>query len=174
VSQVLFLLCGLPFSGKSTMGCALSKQLGIVHVEVDRHHFDGDIAFVKRRLERADWIAAYRAAYGRADEALSAGMSVVFDAVSYRRLQRDRVRRIAIKHEIPMTIIYLDVEPEAAKARMALNRLNPMRPNVSDADFDEVSSGMQPPMSDELSISYSPVEPIDIWIGREIAPLVLA
>src|SRR6187200_405660 len=78
--QHLFLLCGLPFSGKSTLGRSLQARLGIVHVEVDRYHFDGRTDFVERPIERAEWIAAYKAAYRQAEAALDAGQSVVFDA----------------------------------------------------------------------------------------------
>lgn len=155
------------------MGRALGEQLGVVHVEVDRHHVDCEDGFAERRVERAEWIAAYRAAYVQVEEALAGGKSVVFDAVSYRRLQRDRIGRIATKHGTPMTIIYLDVDPELAKNRLTDNRANPVRPNVPNADFDEVSSGMQPPMSDEAWIAYNPVESLDAWIRREITPLVV-
>src|SRR5215212_10518349 len=110
MTQHLFLLCGLPFSGKSTMGRALETQLGIVHIEVDRHHLDRDGAFPERRVQRPEWISAYRAAYAQVEAALDAGKSVVFDAVSFRRVQRDRIRRIAMKHGIQMTIIYLDID----------------------------------------------------------------
>ena len=172
MSQHLFLLCGLPFSVKSTMGRSLAKELGSVHVEVDQHHLDNEGTFPGRRVERAEWIAAYRAAYARVEDALAAGKSVVFDAVSYRRLQRDRIRRIALKHGIPMTILYLDVDPELAKSRMAANRIEQTRPNVPDADFEEVKAGIELPMPDETWIAYRPAEPPESWIWREIVPLV--
>jgi predicted kinase len=171
-SQHLFLLCGLPFSGKSTLGRALQARHGIVHVEVDRHHLDGRIDFEDRRVERAEWIAAYRAAYTQVEEALGAGRPVVFDAVSYRRTQRDRTRRIAKKHGVPITIIYVDVAPELAKARLNRNRANPTRVNVPQVDFDEVARGMQPPQHDEALVTYRPGEPVEFWIERVIAPLL--
>jgi predicted kinase len=150
------------------MGRTLAAMTGMVHIEVDRFHTEPPDVARERRIERTEWIAAYRAAYIEVEEALTAGKSVAFDAVSYRRLQRDRIRRIATNHGVAMTIIYLDVPPAVARARMIENRLTPRRPNVPDADFDEVCAGMQPPMADEIWVAYKPSEPLEDWIRREI------
>lgn len=171
-SQLLFLLCGLPFSGKSTIGQALQDRLGIVHVEVDRHHSGGHAAAEGRRIERDEWIAAYRAAYREVETALTAGRSVTFDAVSFRRTQRDRMRRIADKFGVPLIVIYLDVPAELANARRVANRCNPMRVDVPDADFIEIEGGMQRPGDDEAQVRYRPPEPLDQWIERVIKPLM--
>jgi len=170
--QHLFLLCGLPFSGKSTLGRALQERLGIVHVEVDRHHLDGRTDFDERPVELAEWIAAYRAAYQLVDDTLDTGKSVVFDAVSYRRSHRERVRRIAATHGVPVTIIYLDVPEEQARARLVANRSSPYRVNVPDIDFDEVARGMQPPEDDERFTRYRPDEPVTAWIDRLVVPML--
>ena len=150
----------------------MQERLGIVHVEVDQHHAGGRAGVDGRRIEREEWIAAYQAAYRVVEDALAAGHSVVLDAVSYRRTQRERVRRIAAKHGVPMTVIYLDVTPEQATARMTANRLNPTRANVPDLDFEEVAAGMQPPREDEPVVRYRPEEPAAAWIDRVIAPML--
>jgi len=168
----LFLLCGLPFSGKSTLGRAMQKQLGIVHVEVDQFHGAGRLPVEERQVEREEWIAAYRAAYRQVETELESGRSVVFDAVSYRRTQRERIRRIAAKHDVPMTVVYLDVSPAEAKQRLAANRENPVRGNVPDPDFAEVAAGMQFPLEDEQVVRYRPNEPVGVWIERVIVPML--
>lgn len=150
----------------------MENHLGLIHVEVDRYHVGGQEGFDGRRVERSEWIAAYQAAYGEVEAAFTDGKSVVFDAVSYRRAQRDRIRRIAGKYNVPMTIVYLDVTRNEANARLAANRFNPSRVNVPDDDFAEISSGMQPPDEDELFVRYHPSELIDDWIERVIKPLL--
>lgn len=154
------------------MARALQDRLGIVHVEVDALHAGGQDGFDGRRIERAEWIAAYQAAYRVAERALSAGDSVVFDAVSYRRNQRDRVRRLGEKHGASVTIIYLEVDRDAARTRIDANRRNPVRVNVPDEDLNEIADGMQPPQPDEDAVIYRPGEPIDDWIDRTIRPML--
>lgn len=150
----------------------MQARLGIVHVEVDSFHAGSHAGFAGRRIDRSEWIAAYQAAYTQVEAALDAGMSVVFDAVSYRRTQRARIERIADKHRVPMTIVYLDVDPDEAKRRLVANRTTPTRVNVQDADFEDVAAGMQQPGDDERVVGYRPDEPLDSWIDRVIKPLL--
>lgn len=154
------------------MGRTLEARLGVVHVEVDRQHAGLVEGLEERRIERHEWIAAYQAAYKLVESALLEGRPVVFDAVSYRRVQRDRIKRIADKHGVPMTVIYLDVPPRDAKARIVANRANPVRVSVPSADFEEVAAGMQPPGVDERVLIYRPSEAVDEWVDRMIAPLL--
>jgi len=88
----LFLLCGLPFSGKSTLARALTEKFNIDHVEVDRHL---DVTMKSVIPGPEDWLPAYRMAITEIRESLEAGRSVVFDAVGHHRRHRQRMQRIA-------------------------------------------------------------------------------
>jgi predicted kinase len=154
------------------MGRSLRERLGVTHIEVDAHHAGGQDGFDGRRIERDEWITAYRAAYREVEQALAIGRSVVFDAVSYRRSQRDRIRRISDKYRIPLTVTYLDVDREESRARIAANRRNPVRVSIPDEDLDEIAAGMQPPQPDEDVVTYRPNEPLEDWIDRTIRPML--
>jgi predicted kinase len=167
----LFLLCGLPFSGKSTMSRALSERFGIPHVEVDRYvvgTFGQD-----RKPEPRDWLPAYRIAIDEIRSHLREGRSVVFDAVGHRRRHRHRMRRLASELGARMTIIYLDVGVEEARERLFANRRNPVRFDVPDGGFAWIVSEMEPPAADEEALIYRPEELLPDWIEREIGPLLL-
>jgi predicted kinase len=149
----------------------MADELGLVHVEVDSKH--GRMGSSAPRLTRQDWIAAYQAAYRDVEAALDAGESIVFDAVSYRRLQRNRVRRIAEARGVLATVVLLDISPQVARARLEVNRRTRERVNVPSGDFAEVVAGMQPPEPGEETIRYRSDEPIDIWIERVARPLLM-
>jgi predicted kinase len=148
----------------------MAERFDVVDVEVDREH-RGPID-PGRRIERQEWVTAYRAAHARLEAALRTGKSAVFDAVSYRRSHRHRVERIARRFGLPMTVIYLDVTPEEALRRREANARTPARPHVPDEDFAEIARGMQPPGDDERVLRYRPKESLDLWIEREIIPLL--
>lgn len=168
--QRLFVLCGLPFAGKSTMGRALHERLGVSHVEVDRY-LGGSVG--GQRVGRPEWIDAYRLAYREVETELAAGRSVVFDAVGYRRVQRERARRIAAAYGVVVAVIFLDVTLDEARARLAANRERRTRRDVPTDDFLEVAEGLQPPLPDEEPVlRYRPDEPLDYWIDRVIIPLL--
>lgn len=169
-SLCIFLLCGLPFAGKSTMGRALSERFGLAHVEVDRYMRES----IEQGVEPTPsvWLPAYRLAMEEIRRCLDAGRSAVFDAVGHRRKHRERMRRLATRHGAELTVIYLDVGADEARARMVANRANPARPNVSDEGFAWIAGEMEPPAPDEAPLVYRPSEPLAAWLERAIAPLL--
>lgn len=170
--QRLLVTCGLPFSGKSTLSRALAAQLGVAHVEVDALHARDGLRPGIDPIARADWVAAYRRGYAELEDALRADRSAVFDAVSYRRLQRNRVRRVAERLGVPATVVLLDVSADEARARLERNRFTGERVDVPMADFLEVAGGMQWPEPDEAVIRYRPDEPLAEWVERVVRPML--
>ena len=162
----LYVLCGLPFAGKSTLARELAAHLGLVHLEVDQIHRDRGLGGDGRRLSRADWVAAYRESYRRLDALLADGCSVVYDATNFRRRMRDRLRQIADAHGAQTTVILVDPSEEEVRRRLARNRANPRRADVPDDDFREVVASFQPPGSDERVIRFDPSVPIGSWVER--------
>jgi predicted kinase len=170
--QRLFILCGLPFSGKSTLARAMAERLGVVHVELDSVHGERGLDLREGLPTREDWIEAYKRSYRKLDQVLAGGHSVVFDATSYRRVHRQRLARIASKYNVPATIIYLDVQDDEAKRRRDENRTTNERPNVDDDGFALVSGEMQLPSDDENALIYHPEAPASDWIEQTLRPLM--
>ncbi|MEA2584201.1 MAG: hypothetical protein QOF33_2286 [Thermomicrobiales bacterium] len=168
----LYVLCGLPFSGKSTLARAMEHRLNLVHVEVDRVHAERGLALNGWIPSRGDWIAAYRASYRRLEEALRDGKSVVFDATSYRKIQRRRLRRMADAHRVPTTVVYLDISAQEAQRRRSENQHSPVRAGVSDEDFAMVANEFQTPEGDEEILRYDATLPVDDWIDNVLLSYV--
>jgi predicted kinase len=168
----LFILCGLPFSGKSTLARAMTERLDIVHIELDSVHGERGLDLKGEPPSREDWIEAYRRSFRKLDKVLAQGNSAVFDATSYRRIHRQRLGRIAARHGVSTTIIYLDVDETEAKRRRDENRATNERPNVRDDDFALVSGEMQLPSLDENPVIYHPTDDVYAWIDRTLRPLV--
>ncbi len=162
----LYVLCGLPFSGKTTLARQLASQLDLVHIEVDAVHQERGLLAARQAIERADWFAAYLRSFRRTARALQRGRSVIFDATSHRREHREQLQRLAKEHGATMTIIYLDVPWEETVRRRAENRRSPARPDVPDQDFDRVVRQFQPPQEQEGAIRYSPGEPVEAWLMK--------
>ncbi len=140
-SPRLLIMCGLPFSGKSTLARELAARLGFVHLELDAVNvergagLDGDV------ITREDWLVAYRESYRRLDGHLEAGCSVVFDATNFRRAHRERLRRAARRAGAVALVIYLDLPELEVRDRLLRNRIAPMRYDVPDEDFTQVVEG---------------------------------
>jgi predicted kinase len=168
----LFILCGLPFSGKSTLARAMAERLGVVHIELDSVHGERGLDLNGEPPTREDWIEAYRRSFRKLDNVLADGHSAVFDATSYRRVHRQRLARIAGKYEISTSLIFLDVNEAEAKRRRDENRTSNDRPTVDDDGFALVSGEMQLPSDDENALIYRPEVPASDWIERTLRPLM--
>lgn len=161
----VYILCGLPFSGKSTLARALAERLDLESVEVDRAMRDIVGPPSGEPIPREAWIAAYRISYRAMEAALGAGRSVVLDATNYRRLHRDLIRAKAARLGATAVVITVDTPEATIRERRERNRLTRSRPDVAEADFRLVQDGMQPPGPDEATVHVVPDMGIDELIA---------
>lgn len=165
MSPCVYILCGLPFAGKTTLARTLAARLGWVHLEVDAFNRAGGRGLRGEQLTRQDWIATYRAAYHQLDELLHTGQTVLYDATNFRQAQRQRARQIAARHSAATYVLYVTTPPPVAQHRLEHNRQHPNRADVHDLDFMAVSAQFQPPTADEHVLRYNGSEPIADWIA---------
>jgi predicted kinase len=89
---VLYILCGLLFSGKSTLARVMAAATGCMLVELDAIDSERGLGLAGAPITSQQWDETYREAYHRIALALIAGQSVLFDATNYTRAQRDDLR----------------------------------------------------------------------------------
>lgn len=111
---ILLCLYGFPGSGKSYVARNLSSSLSVAHLNADRLRSE---LFSKPRFDsKEDAIILHLMIY-MAQEFLSAGLGVVFDANLPRVNQRKRLRDLAKKHKAEFLIIWLQIDQETSFAR---------------------------------------------------------
>ena len=162
----LLIMCGLPFAGKSTLARALAKHLGAVDLETDAINTERGLGANGAAITTREWAATYREAYRRLERLLREGHTVVYDAVNYRRVQRDQLRRIAPWCDAAAQVIFVTTSAEYARQRLERNRVHGVRFDVRDEDFAEVASRFDPPTADEHVLHYDGGEPIEQWLVR--------
>lgn len=154
---VLYIVCGLPFAGKTTMSRTLAEGLeNAVHVEIDQVNTERGFGIDAALISPTEWAETYRLAYQRADEALSTGHDVVFDATNYSRAQRDILRMNANRQGADSAVIFVDVPAEECRERWRDNRVSGARYDVRDEDFERVVDKFDPPRPDERVILFLP------------------
>lgn len=165
MNQTLYILCGVPFSGKTTLAKAIVKaKKNVEHVYVDKFYNKND----QKNKEKA-WIKAFRIAYQETENALKQGKSVIFDATNFLKKERDKIRKIANDLGVENRVVLIDVPRNAAKSRLLENRKNQHRKNVSDSDWEEVTTQFETPESDENVIIYDQQkDDLKNWIEKNI------
>jgi predicted kinase len=105
---VLIVISGLPGTGKSTVGDALSARIGAVRVSVDTI----EDALLGAGL-LPSWelgVAAYEAARAVSEQLLAAGSIVVADAVNDSEAARSTWRTAATRAQVDLTFVVLVLE----------------------------------------------------------------
>jgi predicted kinase len=162
----LYILCGLPFSGKTTLANELVSRLGVSRVAIDDINGERGVWDDETGLSPEEWTNTYQEAYRRINLLLKQGKSVVDDSVNYARELRDRLRAIAERHGAATTVIYVDVPLAEARRRWLENRQTARRADVRDSDFANVVEHFEVPTEDENVLLYDGTISAAAWIDQ--------
>lgn len=165
----LYILCGIPFSGKTYLAERICREKGFVRVDLDEIKFelygrevkDGD-------LKQENWDTVYKLMYKRIEEFLKTGKGVVHDTGNFTKYERDLVRMIANKLGLNTTVIYVDTPRQIAFERLVENRKTKGRFDVADKDFESAVEEMEPPTASENIKIFHYNDNIKKWIEKNI------
>lgn len=163
----LYILCGLPFSGKTLLAKKLANKLGFLRIDLDDIKFELLGETIKDELvSPAEWDRVYQEMYKRIEEALSLGKTVVHDTGNFTKHERALVRNIGDKLGVEVKTIYVDIPKEVVKQRWLNNKLTKDRFDISKKSFKEAVAEMEPPTVEENVIVYDGKTDIDEWIKQ--------
>ena len=162
----LYIVFGLPFSGKSTLVRELARQRGCVVIDIDTINTARGVGIAGAAITPEDWEISFATARAQLDAALAAGESVAYDGHVWSRAQRDEFRGIAHSTGAGATFIYLDIPESVVHERLLANRRTRQRFDVPDDLFAQAIALMEPPDEEERVMRYDGSEPVAAWIAR--------
>jgi len=146
----LFLMCGLPGAGKTTLAKQLERERPALRLTPDEWmeplFFDPYDEVKRAAVEGVQWEVAARV--------LDLGVDVVLDWGFWSRRERDDFRARAAARGARFEVRFLNVPREELSARLAVRNtaLPPGTFHVDDAQLDLYSSWFEAPMPDELIV----------------------
>jgi predicted kinase len=159
-APTLYLTCGLPGSGKTTLARRLEQEVPALRLTADDwlHELYPDITTseaeagpFRSRVERLQWMTAVRA--------LELGCNVVLDWGLWAREERDLYRAGA--REVGARVVLCLLDPPVDELWNRLSRRNADRPfgvfEITNAELLRWSELFQRPTADELAL-YDPWE----------------
>jgi len=170
MNNKLFIFCGIPFSGKSTLTKEVAKQKGYTRIDLDEVKFKlygNDVQDASLRQE--DWDTIYQAMYQEIEAALKSGSTVVHDTGNFTQYERGLVRQIADKLHVGAMTVFIDTPEAIARGRLLANRQTNDRFNVTDQEFEEAVAEMEPPDENEPHFLYKYPEAADAWLQKHFA-----
>lgn len=160
----LYVMCGLPFAGKSTLARMLAGTFGWTYISMDTINDELGQGLDGAAISAEGWDATYSEAYRRVGAALAASEIVIYDAPNHLRAQRDDLREIAAQHRAEVIVILVAVPAELAMERWRHNRQTGQRFDVRDEDFMHVVERFEPPTTHEHALRYDQSVPLEDWL----------
>jgi predicted kinase len=157
-------MCGLAFSGKTTLARAIVGFTGATYVGLDEINRERGLAHGGEGLPVAEWERTHRLALERAHGLMAHGAPVVWDDTSNLRFLRDRVRTLARNSGYDVVLVYVDTPLAEIRRRMAVNARHGGREPIRDAVFEEHVRTFEPPAADEHPAVFTPGQPVDAWL----------
>ena len=163
---MVYILCGLPFAGKTTLAKELVKRFGFMHIDIDQINTNFGVGLSGAAISPEEWERTYSEAYKQLEVALDSKYSVIFEGANFTKELRDRLRAIACERGVASRVIYVDISETEARQRLHSNRITQHRYNVRDDNFALVATYFEPPTQEEQVICYRQSEPLDEWIQQ--------
>jgi len=150
-------MCGLPFSGKSVLAEALSRELRIRLLS-----YDHGIYPVHSRSAPAgssvvgeyDFVQAI--ARREIGAILAGGESLIYDDLLVQREDRRKLAAVAEAHWADLVLVYLDTPLPVIDERRAANSGTRRRTSIPEASMRSDISVLEPPQDAERAIYVSP------------------
>ncbi|WP_223693585.1 AAA family ATPase [Leifsonia poae] len=145
--MALTLMCGLSFSGKSTVAAQLAEQLPGSVISLDRINaergLDGGLG-----IPLEEWVLTKQIAHERAESLLRAGQQVVVDDTGSPRFIRDEWRTLAERSGTPLALVWVQIDPVLQQERVQANRSEQRRHDVIDSVLEDHVTHFEPPVDE--------------------------
>ena len=164
--STLFIMSGLPFSGKSTLSKEISQHLGIKRISFDEVWVNTPNIPGDNDIEKWQYIS--RKCEDLVVTELLNNRGVVYDNLGDRFEHRQRMRQLAINNHADFKLIYINISKEEVIKRRAQNILSTARHQVSDFDFNNALNSFEIPTPSENPIIFTPDQNVEEWIKTNL------
>jgi predicted kinase len=162
-----YLMCGAPFSGKSTLARAIASY-------TDASYLGSDLIMTERGFDLSrlipveEWEKAHHIAMAQLEQSAAQGKNAVFDDTSFLRFLRDRFRHHAESLGYHVQVVYMETPLSVLEARRAHVRQHGGRTPLDDAPFYNVVDHMEVPTADETVIVFRHTDDIERWLATHL------
>jgi predicted kinase len=167
--KTLYLMCGLSFSGKTTLARKIVERLQCAYISLDninaeRGLWGGD------GIPIEEWERTHALARERLATWMVTGKDVVVDDVNNFRWLRERWRAAARSSCYHTVVIYLNIPHTELATRRRANQATAERKGITEAVWAKHVSNFEPPAADEHVLWYGLTEDAESWVMDHFRP----
>lgn len=163
----LYILTGLPYSGKTTLRNELAKRLSFDYISVDeimtKHNMWAD-----GHPTQDDWNKAYSKAYEKLKKLLKEDKNVILDIGNLEFHERESARKIAESLGVGCKLIYVKTPMEEIMRRRKENQETQLRGHLEDDLLKSTIDKFDEPTAEENLIIYDGQENLEDWIKQNL------
>ncbi len=164
--QSFYIMCGLPYSGKSTLTKELVKRFGFsvgsMDAILDERNFEVE------KMTQDDWNYVYSEGYERMKQLLKEGKTVILDSGALKLSERNTARAIAADFGVPVKLIYINTPRQETQRRWLENQTTKERGHLEEVSLNRAIDMFNEPTADENPIIYNHNMDLDQWIKDNI------
>lgn len=153
---ILYIMCGVGFSGKSTLAKQIAEHTGAELVSQDALFFEKEKELNLDQDSDEQWRMLLDMCLERIKQNLEAGRSVVFDNTNTKFEHREELRQIAQSVGAPAKVIFLDTPIEVQKERQIKNQETMERHDVKQEYLDQAIQELEVPGANENTFIFKP------------------
>jgi len=164
---ILYIFCGLPFSGKTTLANEIIKRVELIFVSIDDIKFAHGFSWTENEnMTAEEWQRIFDESYQKTKDALRAGKSVLYDSANQDRTSRDRLRKIAQEAGAEVKVIFMNVPEQTVRERWLRNVNSKKRFHLPERFFNAAFTNYEPPTQDENVIEFHIGDEVTEWIKK--------
>lgn len=164
----LYILCGLPFSGKTTLAKKIAEYTGSKLIAFDQLWLELEKDTNVAPLLKGDegWRLIRRVAKERIAESLKNSRSVVYDDINVRLEHREELREVARQHGAIPVVVYVDTPLAIREKREKENLLTKRRHDVDQVNSRKALAQFEEPGPPEDVTVFSSENNLEEWLGK--------
>lgn len=163
----LYILCGLPFSGKTFLAERIREHSEAEVISFDDVYSEKMQEFEKEQLPIAErWQRVKTLAIERVEEHLKNGQNAIWDSTNPLRRHREELREIANRHNANSHVIFVNTPLRDIYVRIEGNRATEKRHNIDSVDFSGTLEKWENPSEDENAIEFCPGDDIVVFLKK--------
>lgn len=158
-------MCGLAFSGKSTLARRIAEHTGSNLISFDRLWVEKE---KDQPISKDDngWRFIRKVAQDEIVNTLNNGKSVVYDDNNIRLEHREEIREIAKNFGTHSIVVYLNTPLELIRERELVNKTTGERHAVEAKNFQTVIEQLEVPTSNENVFEFTPDTDIKEFLNK--------
>lgn len=164
--QTLYIMCGVGFSGKSTLAKKIAEYKNATLVSQDAIYFEKEKEWNLKEESDEDWGKVLAVSKERIIKNLLDGKSVVFDYVNVAHNEREQLKNLASGFKAEAVVIFLDTSIEVQRERQVRNRETQERHQVKQEWLDEAIKNLEIPLESEHAFIFTPETDLTDWLNK--------